>query len=278
MLGIVMESEQDINSLQDEVFRKIGRNVFNFQQIERLLKVLIANSKISGWAKNVQKNQELRHEKVAKQTMGNLVGELFCSTLRSSEEIEDQTNPIQEPCLSITFQLGAEFYESKQRKLALLVAERNELIHQKLGEFKPDSQGSCQELIEYLDSQRERQVNEYNFLKALVSNLVETSAESAEYMKTKEFTKDFELFCLAKSPVVQLLINFSQEKQRPDGWTYLTAAIEKIRKELPEDLKKLKNGWGYKKLSDLVSEFEFFEIRQEKLANSNYRLLYRIKS
>lgn len=271
-----MESEQDINSLRDEVFRKIGRNVFNFHQIERLLKVLIASADLSGWADNLQTNLELKRAKVAKQTMGNLVGELFGSTIRSLEETEDRDENIQEPRLSFSFSVDVEFYESKQRELALLVADRNELIHHKLGEFKPDSQESCQEFIEYLDSQRERQIKEYDFLKALALNLSETMAESAECMKSEEFMKEYCLFFLAHSPIVQFLILFAQEKPRPDGWTYLSAAISKICKELPEDLEKIKNGWGYKKLSDLIQDFDFFELKQEPLANGGCRWLYRV--
>lgn len=38
---ITMAFEPDINSLRDEAFQKIGRNVHNFQQVEHLLKVLI---------------------------------------------------------------------------------------------------------------------------------------------------------------------------------------------------------------------------------------------
>jgi len=48
-----MESEQDLIKIRDEVFRKIGRNLLNFQKIEQMLKYLIANGRMSGYMSDI---------------------------------------------------------------------------------------------------------------------------------------------------------------------------------------------------------------------------------
>ena len=47
-----MDQEQHLTlqNLKDEVLRKIGRNLLIFQQIEGLLKMILGNSKVQGYA------------------------------------------------------------------------------------------------------------------------------------------------------------------------------------------------------------------------------------
>jgi hypothetical protein len=58
----------------------------------------------------------------------------------------------------------------------------------------------------------------------------------------------------------------------------LSVAISRISKELPGDLEKIKNDWGYKNIIDLIRDFDFFEIKKEPLSNNTYRWLYRVVS
>lgn len=271
-----MELEPDINNLRDEAFRKIGRNVFTFQKIEHLLKGLIANTQASGWAHNIESNQIARRNKIAKKTMGMLKEELFSSTVKCSDDSEVENVDVMEPTFSISFNLENEFHEEKRREIEMLVNERNELIHHRLISFNPAIIEDCQDLIEYLDSQKERQIIAYDFLKSLATVFAESCKEMAEQMNSEEFQKEFELYFLAQSPIVLFLINYTQERKRNDGWTYLSAATSRICKEHPEDLEKIKNSWGYKNLSYLIQDFDFFELKQEPLGNGSYRWLYRI--
>ena len=47
-------------NLQDEVLRKIGRNLLIFQQIEGLLKMILGNSQVQGYARELAFKQEQR--------------------------------------------------------------------------------------------------------------------------------------------------------------------------------------------------------------------------
>ena len=53
---MTMESDTELERLRNEVFRKIGRNVLNFQNLERKLKFLIANGQIAGYASELRRN------------------------------------------------------------------------------------------------------------------------------------------------------------------------------------------------------------------------------
>lgn len=57
-----MNQEEDLppQKLQDEVLRKVGRNLLIFQQIEGLLKMILGKSKVQGYARELALKQEQR--------------------------------------------------------------------------------------------------------------------------------------------------------------------------------------------------------------------------
>ncbi|WP_397380727.1 hypothetical protein [Pseudomonas sp.] len=78
-------SSDPVPDLQRSVQRKLGRCMLQLQQYERLLKVMVVDSELSGPPERLQ---AIRDEKVAcahKKTLGTLVGMLTESTLKLSE-------------------------------------------------------------------------------------------------------------------------------------------------------------------------------------------------
>ena len=59
----------------NEVLKKIGRNVMLFQELEHLLKYLVANSSISGYVSELMSQEKKRKDAISKQTMGQLIGQ-----------------------------------------------------------------------------------------------------------------------------------------------------------------------------------------------------------
>lgn len=70
-----MDQEQHLTlqHLKDEVLRKIGRNLLIFQQIEGLLKMILGNSKVQGYARELAMNQEQRVNGMQKDMLGQLI-------------------------------------------------------------------------------------------------------------------------------------------------------------------------------------------------------------
>lgn len=275
----VMESELDLIKMQDEVFRKIGRNVLNFQKIELMLKCLITNGRMSGYMSELKANQERRAAAVHKQMMGGVVGQFVEETLLSPEDSCQTPLELKEPYISFSFTVDsdADFYESKRQTLKSLVDDRNDLIHHLLPRFDPNSIDSCLEIEQYLDQQRERLIPEYDYLKSLIEGFEEAKKIHTDFLNSEEGIKQFKLSFLQQSPIVALLLNISTQQSRSDGWTLLSVTGPQIRRILPGELEQLKHKWEYKTLKELMLASEFFEIIEEPTEKGGIHVLYRPK-
>ncbi len=274
-----MNTDQDLSTIRDEVFQKIGRNIVNFQRIELMLKHLITNGQVSGYMSELKQIQEKKLEGVKKKTLGTLVGDFVETTFQSGDSSPEPSAEINEPHLSFSFsqEADADFYERKKRELKSLVDDRNDLIHHLLPRFNIESIDSCLEIRDYLDQQRERLIPEYEYLKSTIESLEELRKATSAYLASEEGQKDFEIGFLRQSSIVQLLLNVSVQKPRPDGWTFLTTAIQQIRQILPSEIEQLSTRWGYQSLPELMVASEFFDLAKENLSNGGYRWVYRSK-
>ena len=274
-----MESEPDLIKMRDEVFRKIGRNLLNFQKIEQLLKLLIANGRVSGHMSETKEILERQAAAVHKQTMGNLVGKFVDNTLLGHEESSQTPFEPKEPYFSLSFNVNADadFYESKKQALKSLVEDRNDLIHHLLPRFNSESIESCLETQHYLDQQREKLIPEYDFLKSLLVGLKEGIDQHADVLSSEEGINQVVLSFLQQSPLVSLLLNISIQQPRLDGWTLLDNADRQLRLTLPEEMGRLKNSYGYKTVKELIRASELFDIYEEPTKKGGVRVLYRPK-
>ncbi len=128
-----------------------------FQQVEHILKFLVANGCLSGYASELNKIQEQNAASVHKQTMGQLVKQLVENTYSERVKITDDPLIHKEAHFAFSFQIESDtvYEETKKKTLASIVADRNEFVHHLLPSFKPDSIESCLEVDQLLDQQRE---------------------------------------------------------------------------------------------------------------------------
>lgn len=271
--------EKDLIKVQDEVFRKIGRNLLIFQKIELMLKYLIDNGKVSGYLRELKENQERRASEAVKRTMENLAGQFMEAAFQEHEESFQEPLKAKEPYITFSFTVRADsdFYESKRQSLKSLVEERNNFIHHLLPRFNPDSMESCLEIGQHLDRQREKLVPEHNYLKSLIESFEEAKKAYLEYFDSEEGKRQFDLSLLQQSPLVTLLLNVSNHQSRCDGWTLLNVAGQRVRQILPGEMEQLKSKWGYKSLKELVLACELFEVIEEPTEKGGIRVLYRPK-
>lgn len=274
-----MNTDQNLLAIRDEVFQKIGRNLVNFQKIELMLKDLIANGQVSGYLSEFPKNQQKKVADTRKKTLGTLVNEFVETAFQSTNSSPEPSSERNELYISLSFSVkaDADFYDSKKRELKSLVDDRNNLIHHLLPRFNPESIDSCLEIRDYLDQQRKQLIPQYEYLKSFIESLEEGIKAHAAYLTSEECRKDFEISILQQSPIVQLLLNVSVQKPRPDGWAFLTTAIQQIRQILPGEMEQLKNRWSYQTLPDLMEASGYFDINKEELSNGGYRWVYRSK-
>lgn len=269
----------DLKPTHDEVLRRIGRNLLLFQQIEHFLKFLLSTHKSGGTAKTLKANWQERVESISKKMLGQLVEKYANEVLQDAgEEVAEEESPA--GWFSFTFRISgdAEFVESMRRDLKVMTDERNELVHHFLPRWQPDSPEKMAEALAYLDTQREKVLPMHEHLRSTIGRMQESRQKLLDFMASPEYEKQSELMWLQVSPLVSFLSEVTTKIHRKDGWCYLAHAGELAAKELSEELKNLKERYGFKTLKKLVIGSELFDVLDEILPGGGFRTLYRVSS
>lgn len=270
-----MTLEDSVN----EVLRKIGRNTMLFQQLEYLLKFIVANGSFSGYASELNLIKEQRAASIQKQTMGQLVGKYLETTNPEYQESSEEFEEAKEAFISFKFstECDAVYFKTKKDALAQMVSDRNELVHHMLPKFDTNSLESCNQIGKQLDEQRGKIIGEINELRQKVNSLQEGNKTLAEFLNSDEGKKQFELSWLRQSPLVLMLRDIAVQTARADGWASITKASQLIRQQAPEEVALLKERYGHKSLKALILAAEVFDVHEEP-TKKGIRVLYRLKS
>ncbi|NMF96163.1 hypothetical protein GPA27_01975 [Aromatoleum toluolicum] len=273
----VVDAEHE--AMRNEVMRKMGRNLLLFQQIERMLKLLIAKSSLAGYVHELHAKQKRQEERVEKQTMGNLVGAFLEDALTDKGRPREAPDDLAGLWFSIGFGLEVDnaYYEERKSALAAAVAERNELVHHFLPRWDLMSMESMRAADEYLDRQRANVLPEFEHLKSLVGALEDGWRQTGEFLLSGEWAKHFSLTDLRHSRPVLLLGDIAQKMGRDDGYVLLNTAGNLLRLHAPEETKALKERCGYKSLKALIVATELFDLVEEPTEKGGVRVFYRMK-
>lgn len=265
-------SSQDF---ENEVLRKIGRNVLLFQQLENLLKFMVTNGKIAGYASELDNIIAKQAASINKQTMGQLVGQYIENTNPNYKEKSLEPEQRTELYLSIAFQVGNDstWCETKKKALAQLVLERNQLIHHLLPKLNTNSVESCKAIEKELDEQSEKIRSEIGEMKAIAKAF----SKMAKYLTSEEGKKLLTLSFLRHSPLVLLLGDIFTQRKRKDGWALMSTAGQLVKQYMPEELTLLRKEYGYKSLKSLMLATELFDVYEEETEKGGIRTLYRLK-
>ena len=178
-------SKDHIKELRDVAFRKIGRNLVNFQQFERALKLIIVRSDLRGYASEAAKILRDKDKDIDRKPLGWLV-KYFFDTLYSNHSSQDgPTQERDEAWMSVSLRIKSnkESIRHRRRQLRELVKERNLLVHRLLLDFDPESAESCEKLISLLDEQVDRLEPHYESLRGIIGNM---QAAQQEILKLLE--------------------------------------------------------------------------------------------
>jgi hypothetical protein len=166
-------SEDHIRELRDVAFQKIGRNLVNFQQLERALKFIIARSDLRGYASEAAKVLHDKEKDVDRRALGWLVQDFFKHVYSSHSSHDGPAEERDEVWMSTSLRIESNknLIREQRRQLRELVKERNLLVHRLLANFDPDSVESCEKLIQLLDEQVDRLVPHYQSLMAIIEHM-----------------------------------------------------------------------------------------------------------
>ncbi|WP_299568414.1 OST-HTH/LOTUS domain-containing protein [uncultured Shewanella sp.] len=264
----------------DDVLRRVGRNVVLFQQLEQLLKFIVANGKLAGFASELKTLKEAQESKVNKQTMGTLVGQYVENSNPESDKQSTEPEEIDEIYFSFSFRIECDddYYKSKNEALAQLVTERNDLIHHLLPRFDMKSPQNCKSLSQELDEQSDKIRLEINHLKATTKSLIDGRKILATYFQSEEARKDLELSFLKQSPLILMLGDIATQISREDGWALISSAGQLIKEHAPEEFAQMKKKHGYSSLKKLIQASDIFDIYEEVTPKGGTRILYKLKA
>lgn len=264
----------------DDVLRKVGRNVVLFQQLEQLLKFVVANGNLSGFASEIKALKQDQENKVSKQTMGTLVGQYVENSNPMLEAGSPEPEQLDEAYLSFSFRIECDedYYQSQKETLAQLVSERNDLIHHLLPRFNMNSAESCEVIGQELEEQAEKIRLEIKNVQSIAKALHKGREELGDYLQSEKGKKELELSFLRQSRLVLMLGDIATQMSREDGWALISSAGHLIKEHAPEELDQMKEKHGYSSLKKLIQASEIFDIHEEATPKGGARILYRLKA
>ncbi|MCS6095109.1 hypothetical protein G3444_06955 [Shewanella baltica] len=268
------------NELYEAVLKKIGRNVLLFQQLELLLKFIIANGQYSGYINEIADIKKERNEKVHKQTMGQLVSQYLESSAPEYKHAPKEPEILKEAyfSFSVSVSIDSETYEQMKHTLTELVNERNELIHHLIPQFDRSSESSCRKLTEQLEQLTEKLRKEISTVNSHIKMMQTSSKKALEFMSSEEGQKQFNLSFLRGSQIVTNLLQYLYHYGQEDGWAPLATAAHFVHQQAADDMKHMRKRHGHKTLKSLMLATELFDIENETTEKGGIRVRYRLKS
>lgn len=274
-----MDSPDQLSDLTNELFRRVGRNLLNFQRIEGMLKFLLANGQISGPIAEILQLREARTQSIHRKTMGELAGQFAEEILADAGEAEPEhaIGDGRRAWIAFSIRIEAEAASNAgfREGLKALVQERNDLVHHFGSRWDAKSIEITRELLLQLDEQRERLIPLFERLRAIVRSMQEGMREHAAFLASPEGQRPIEQQWLRQSPLVRLLGECVTHMARADGWLPLATAGNYLQCQAPDQVASLKERYGYATLKRLMIATDLFEIQEEPTARG-IRTVYRL--
>lgn len=275
---VSIRQEDSIVSARNEVFRKAGRNLYLYQQIEKLLKFINVSAEISGYISDLEQKQKQKSDDVSRLSMGSLVGQFIDNIYSNPHKQSNDHEALKEPYFSMSIEIQADsnFIEQRRQTLKSFVDDRNYLVHHLFIDADINSVQRCEEIEIYLDKQRESIIAEHEQLSFIVKTYTESAKAYSDFVDSDEGEHHFKLLQLQQSDLARMLIEVSIKNARADGWTLLNHAGNELRKVIPNEMTDLKRMYGFKTLKGVMLASELFDMYEEE-TDQGTRLLYRTK-
>lgn len=268
-----------LEELVKEIQRKIGRNLMRYQQLEQVLKYVVANAQFSGYVSELKQNISNKKESVKKQTMGKLIGQFVERTDPAFPENSNEYLDRNEAHLAFDFKsvIDDKHYLATKERLSSLVSERNNLVHHLFPDLDLNSFDSCKKYDTKLDIEGDKVRIEFENTQRIAKSLHDMKNKMAQYLMSEEGEKAFMLSFLRQKRLVVLLADIAAQTKRDDGWTVMSSAAQLIKQHASYELASLHKGIEYKSLKSLMLKTEMFDFAEEPTKKGGVRVLYRLK-
>lgn len=153
----------------------VGRNVVNFQRLERILKQLAMFAPICATSSTLQGVVETRRAKVERLTLGEAVKKWIESEYHQPTKPKQGTQPDDQVMISFGFELPMppKYWDQLSGELESLAQDRNSLIHLDLAQINFEDEAQCTALSIQLNAQNERIIRATKFLEPILTQMQE---------------------------------------------------------------------------------------------------------
>lgn len=278
----VMLMDEQLETARNECLRRIGRNIVMFQRMEQLLKFLLTNSSLKGYAEELEDKKAQKEATISKMTMGQLTNEYFKTIFDTSEtELPPDDDPSRD---YISFKYSRtrsnEAIDAEKQYFTELVKERNELAHHLLPEYDPTCLNSIEKLSESLEKQRERFLPALKNLTSLCEAHLKARQQLSEYLKSEEGKRLIaEGILPGETRLDKLLRDAASFSAKEDGWSSLSLAGQFIKSQPTDVIQKVCAEMGFSELPGmkaLIEQSSVFELICQPVKNGHV-WLYRPK-
>ena len=227
---------------RNECFRKIGRNIYIYQQFEQLLKGILSMCTF-GHTSNIANERE----KIKTSTLGQLITR---AAKTPQKKIVEEPNS-QEGFYTIDFGehhplLNISSYENQLNEVT---AERNQLTHHLLEFFDINSSESCLQLDKKLDEQRKSAIEAIEKLRPIATtmNNIQKSfrqALNSDFVKA-EFSKHLTNMSIINTDAISIICKASDRSTNSERWISLSNLGRILKSTGLFEFRKVKAKKGY---------------------------------
>ena len=192
MTGLPIQPiDEELQTLQREVQRMLGRCLLRLQQYEQLMKAIVAHHELSASGSLLESNQAQRIADAASKTLGTLVGTLLGTCVASDEQEEvaepDLPNNIISVKMKMSLRMSAEDFDRTQNDLKELVLLRNNLVHHFIDQHDLWSQDGCRGAQESLVAAYSRIDEHFEQLRGWAEHMDQARRLAAEFAQSDAF-------------------------------------------------------------------------------------------
>lgn len=190
---MVREPGEVEKSEQREVQRLLGHCLLRLQSCERLLKALLAERAFSGEARDLESSRARRESRMARNTLGSLVGE-FAGSYPLSAEAQELSDPAEDAAdgpgtvsFRMTCVLAPEDHAQAVLDLKDLVDLRNRLVHHFVDQHDLGSVDGCRRAQAALVEALARIDAHYQRLESIARSDAAARHRLADVLRTEAF-------------------------------------------------------------------------------------------
>lgn len=202
-----MDSSDEFLNIKHKVLELIGRNILNYQLIEKSLKFIIKFSAIK-ILKKTDGELKIIQPKSERLMLGILVGKYLSDVAIlaiNNEEMEPDEIDYDQYRISISIKYRTELsniesHSILESNIKRLVSDRNELVHHFNDIYSLKSFESYKNALEVLISKNKFSIEQVQFFTSQALNLENAIKTQAEFMTSDVFEKYFSGSLFEKDP------------------------------------------------------------------------------